>query len=80
MDLFSELRAKRPAIYLADERQQWIEALAEVVQAMPKPERRWACCVLIANDLAQAMPGLALSMLFQSTAAALLKEEDRMPQ
>ena len=80
MQMFQDLRAKRPPVYLADERQQWVAALAQVVQAIPKPERRWACLVLVANDVAQSMPGCSLAVVFHSLATQLLCEEDRRPQ
>ena len=62
--LFMETRQARPPVYLPDEWQSWLTAMAQVITAFPTPERRWAAIVLIADDLARALPGTPLDLAF----------------
>lgn len=61
IDMFDELRRTRPAVYLADEFLLWYSAVGQTIAAFPTEERRQACCLLVANDLCRAMPGLSLA-------------------
>ena len=74
--IFDELRAHRPAVYDADGWQRWLDGLAQVVQALPRFEQRWASVALLADDVAAAVPGVPVGMAFRSLAPRLLTEDD----
>lgn len=77
VQMVDELRAARPMIYDADRFRPWIEGLRETVQALPRFDQRWASVVLVADDLAKAMPCMPMGMAFSWLARQILTEEDR---
>ena len=74
--MFDDLRAQRPPVYDADRWSAWLASLAQVVQAMPRFEQRWALVALLANDVVRAVPGVPVGMAFRSLAPQLLTEAD----
>jgi len=74
--MFDELRAQRPPVYDADRWNAWLASLAQVVQAVPRFEQRWACVALLADDVAAALPGVPVGMAFRSLAPRVLTAAD----
>lgn len=72
IELFESVRCSRPPVYDADRWSPWLAALGQVVAAFPTTERRGACVVLVADDLAKAVPGVSLSMAYGTIARAVL--------
>ena len=59
----------------------WLESIMQVIRALPSPQSRWACVVLVADDLARAFPGMPLSMTYGWLAKEILEtEHDRGSQ
>ena len=71
--LLDDVRASRPPIWQADEWGRWLQAIAQCIAAVPTAERRWACCVLVAQDLSTAMPGMPMSVGYGVVEAAVRK-------
>ena len=70
-----DVRKARPPLQDVKACEVWLDALAQVIQALPRPEQRWAAVVLVANDLALAIPGIPLSMTYGWLAQRILGEE-----
>ena len=64
LELLNDVRRHRPPIYDGDLFPAWLEAVGQVLAAVPHPERRWAFTVLVAQDLLDAVPGLTLAMAY----------------
>lgn len=47
--------------YDADRREPWFDAVAQLVQALPRRDQQWAWVALIADDLCRVTPGLSLA-------------------
>ncbi|MGL4296243.1 MAG: hypothetical protein ACRCTG_11045 [Aestuariivirga sp.] len=77
VQMVDELRMQRPPVYDADRFRSWIEGLREAVQALPRFDQRWASVVLVADDLAKAMPCMPMGMAFSWLARQLLTDADR---
>ena len=68
-EMFNELRSQLPPLPSlnsdADARTNWLSGMAQIIQALPSAEQRWACVVLLANDLVTLRyPGMPLSMAY----------------
>ena len=68
-ELFNELRSQLPPlpslVSNADARMAWLSGMAQIIAALPTAEQRWACVVLLANDLVTLRyPGMPLSMAY----------------
>ncbi len=75
-EMFNELRSQLPPLPSlncdADARTNWLSGMAQIIAAMPTPEQRWACVVLLANDLVTLRyPGMQLSMAYSWLAKEL---------
>jgi hypothetical protein len=62
IEMLDQVRGQRPAVYMCDEFNNWLCAIGDCISALPTRDQRWAASVLVANDLALAMPGLPLSL------------------
>jgi len=71
VDLFTDLRESRPHIANATAWHEWVRAMAQTICEFPTAERRWACRVLLADDLVKAMPGLSLPFAYRIIADAI---------
>ena len=69
------VRKARPPLQNLEACEAWLDALTQLIQALPTPHARWAAVVLVANDLALALPGLPLSMTYGWLAQRILVEE-----
>jgi hypothetical protein len=74
LDILDELRAQRPAIYLADEFATWETAIGQVIASIRDRDMRWHAVLSVAGDLMLAMPGLPAAKAFQRVAEAILKQ------
>ena len=74
-DMLADLQATRPPIYDFERWQAWLAAVGQTVSAFPTVERRWACVVILANDLCLAMPGLSLALAYNTLAHAVFTYE-----
>jgi hypothetical protein len=74
--LFQETRQSRPPVWQADEWQNWLQAIGQVIAAFPSRERQWAVAALVANDLVVAMPGLSLPVAYHVVEEAVQREHD----
>jgi hypothetical protein len=74
-DMLAELQQRRPPVYDADRWAQWLEAVGQVIAAYPTIERRWACVVILANDLVEAMPGVSLPTAYGVLAQVVFHAE-----
>ena len=82
--MFTELRAQLPPLPSlvsdGDLRCHWLSAMRQLLQAMP-PEPRWACTVLLANDLVTTRyHGMPLSMAYGWLAKEFGVEDLTRPQ
>ena len=66
LEMLEELRAQGRTIqpWQADEREQYLTAVVQVICALPTPSQQWAAMVLVANDLCLQFPGMPLAMAF----------------
>ena len=71
-----DVRKARPLVADAKAWDAWLQALTQLIQALPRPEQRWAAVVLVADDLARAIPGLPLSMTYGWLAQRILEPDD----
>ncbi|MGH8103784.1 MAG: hypothetical protein ACREJQ_04600 [bacterium] len=69
-----DVRKSRPALCDVAAMAAWLDALTQLVQALPKPHQRWAAVVLVADDLTSAMPGIPLSLAYGWLAQRMLIE------
>jgi len=62
IDMLNELYLCGVAVpfHDADRREPWFDAVAQLVQALPRRDQQWAWVGLIANDLCTVMPGVSL--------------------
>ena len=74
--MLAEARARRPPIADADAWGQWLAELAQIIQALPRYEQRWAATVLVSNDLVCAHPGLSLKVAYWRLAQDVLSMAD----
>ena len=72
--MIDELRADRPSG--GADLEAWLARVAELVQAMPTRERRWACVIVIANDIVMDHPERCLRDTFWVIAWALLETDE----
>ena len=70
-----DVRQARPPLQNLEACEAWLDALTQIIQALPRPEQKWAAVVLVANDLALAIPGIPLSMTYGWLAQRILTEE-----
>ena len=70
-----DVRKARPLVADAKALDAWLAALTQLIQALPTPHARWAAVVLVANDLARAMPGIPLSLTYGWLVQRILTEE-----
>lgn len=68
-EMFNELRSQLPPlpslVSNADARMAWLSGMAQIIAALPTAEQRWACVVLLANDLVTLRyPGMPLPMAY----------------
>jgi len=63
VEMLEELRCARLAVPLfdADGREAWVDAVAQLVRALPQRDQQWAWVCLIANDICHTVPGLSLA-------------------
>lgn len=73
--MFDDLRGQRPLVSDVERFRSWAAALAQVIQALPCFEQRWACVALVADDLGRDL-GLPLALAFRSLAGMLLTADD----
>ena len=78
MVLLDDVRASRPPIYDGDLFPAWLEAVGQVLAAVPQPERRWAFTVLVAQDLLDAVPGLTLAMAYGAINEAVQRASEKV--
>lgn len=74
-EMFSELRRTRPPVYDGDAMASWRSAMGQVIAAYGTDRQRFACCALVANDLACAWPGASLPLCFQFVVEAVQQQE-----
>ena len=79
MVLLDDIRASRPPVYDGDRFPLWLEAVGQVLAAMPQPERRWAFTVLVGQDLLDAVPGLTLAMAYGAVNEAVQRAAQVRP-
>ena len=69
--LLDDVRKSRPPVYDADLFGQYLAAIGQVLAALPETPQRWACMVLVAQDLIQAIPGLNMLMAYATVQEAV---------
>lgn len=74
MTMLNDIRKHRPPMYLFDEWQHWMHAIAQCLLALPcTPWQQWAASVLVAGDIMQAYPGLSMPMAYTAVQEAIQK-------
>ena len=74
--MLAEARSRRPPIADADAWGHWLAELAQIIQALPRYEQRWAATVLVSDDLVRAHPGLSLEVAYWRLAQDVLSRTD----
>ena len=73
--MLSDVRKARPPLQNLEAFEAWLAALTQLIQALPRPEQRWAAVVLVTDDLTRALPGITLSIIYGWLAQRILGEE-----
>lgn len=73
VEMFDQVRSQRPALFLGDERETWIAAVADCISALPTRDQRWAAGVLVANDIATVLPGTPIQLAHLLVLDAVLR-------
>lgn len=71
--LFDNVRAQRPPVYDCDLWQSWLCAIGDCISALKSQRQRWAATVLIANDIADSLPGTPLAIAHLTILEAVTK-------
>ena len=69
-----DVRQARPPLQDVEACHDWLQALMQLVRALPRPEQQWAAVVLLADDLAHALPGMPLAMTYGWLAQRILTD------